>query len=1363
MSNSTKKHWQEDSDRYTFNQYVFYLIFLGLAIALLVAAYFWWLPPERAASTHLVAVTSQPGGELPAIPFQDDDYLALASTFKHVVRYSFDDAPGFDQKVGRDLVADNQETFENDSMIIWFSGVGAVVDGNPVIMVSQGNQSIPLKKVYETVAEIPIQQIALVLDCGHLLSDSDKYLGRAEDDYNDFVRLARELAPSTESGKQRLAVLFTNSIGEQPLYSTTQRRTLFGMAFEHVLESPATLDVNQLANDINVEMLKWGGQAAQECFVTGQSDPLEFDFPKLLVIDDSDPSEEGETETLEPTELATTHADALDELWKEYDIVNSRMVVGHASDFASRKWNELTLRMVRLSYANIQGQSLDERKGQLSSAIRQFDKAEVARVKATLDQYRLVADEDNPLGEKGEVIRAFLTWYGVAFRIQHYSAVFDGLSRLMPENSTLQDYRKELETLSQLTMTHASLFQTATPTADQLSDYRQAHEDLVFQESRLRGELGLLVSLSTQSLHGLEREVAVDVLLRYPFWESPPPADMEPDSPASTFPTRADVRLQLKGNKPDVRKRINLAARSTAAKDRVQWYRRLSDLFGPPIRQTEDLRMLQPFAFRFPVKDLDFRLLVVQAKTLMTRVVATNKADLTSGAGVVIERDTFAEGGTVLDLGLAIDGTATVATRFELVQSEPFFKFAGNEQDQLTVADGKIKLSAIQDAEGDQRAVSKATLRVRVFDRDNPEKEFDSFVVKLLLPSTNQVDLTIEVGAGSTSFAQTDLPNTIRPFANRESDCLFQLKNRWHQGRTLDVALYPCRGDSQTISGKVTNVVRRATLSALERRALKPLAMKQVVLGAAQSGTETQTIDWTPAEPKEGETAPALYEGAAPLPNGMLCIIRDVANQQEWQYWIETFPLEEAVVLVEPVHDGDDLFFTLERNSKAPDGDIVVKWSFSDDQIESSLATRKTLSAGRDLIARVPVLTHVSQQLKRGTYLYVDVDDWPRKYVFRYDGSTFQMPLTLNDATITLETDADKPDAPEKILQELESQDFDRMYATRATVDQVIVMISANLPSNANAFSFDTADPDDPDCILLTGSSEALKRYYPREIQTTAFLQTKSGRIRLNSNVSDFRISIGDLGSRFEIHPSTRIGGVPKELPGSNKVVALFDQRKPKIDQVNLLTTTTIKPGSPIKIGIVASDGGVGFDWESGVDFFLSDKPMKQLPKPDARESVRMTREGFYEFTGPAEENKYFIGVRITDRVGNAAEFIDSKKSVVVQIPKKTKTQEKMETAKPLVHALTIIPKVPSSTNFDNLTNPELVIEPEAEHDPSGGPEQTFTNLKPGVTYTITGRCEIKSGILKGTELLGDKVRFTVPKNLTSETTFKRPMKFTLK
>ncbi len=369
-------------------------------------------------------------------------------------------------------------------------------------------------------------------------------------------------------------------------------------------------------------------------------------------------------------------------------------------------------------------------------------------------------------------------------------------------------------------------------------------------------------------------------------------------------------------------------------------------------------------------------------------------------------------------------------------------------------------------------------------------------------------------------------------------------------------------------------------------------------------------------------------------------------------------------------------------------------------------------------------------------FLYVDVNRWPRKYVFRYNGAAF-IEGTAKDAKFSVAMGGSDQKQPEDEFVEIDSvnSNFDRILGTRSSAKSLDVTLSLNVPYGGGNFSFTSAS----DYIDFFGDGK-FKLYYPREIKNVVQV-TESGTIIINSQVSDYQLRFNvkdDPLAIFEISPRLSLSGepsVPLPAPGRGEdrrfgVKILFDREKPVLRDVRVLTDMPVFSGEPVKIHAAASDGdGVGVEWRNGgIGIYVSQRN-GELQTPlglngPARKIIESTDDDTYVIKAPQETGTYSVGVLAKDRVGNEMTSGYRGSITVIEKPPPVPPAPVVEPTYEL--ELTVVGDFGAP-----ITEPELAIEPKIDppaRAQGGKFVYTLKGLKKGTAYTIRAKAKLTIG-----------------------------------
>ncbi len=1343
MSKTPRQHWQENNKDYTVSQYAFYLVVLGLLIAGLLIGYLILMRGPAVPVTHVVSIISQPGGELPVIPFQNEDSAALAALLENYKRYDFNDIASFDQDVIEKLKTDFAGNQDIDTVIVWLSAIGTVKNGSPVILGSEPGEAIEFDHLISQLNELKAENIILLLDCGHAYVVPDAYTDNSHD--TDFNSFADVVGSALENGTGKVNVLLNAQPGERPMYSTTRRRSLFGHALETIFsqnENPVwtSTEFEQSLDDI---CLQFGGTSTPHLNWLGSE--ASFRRPMVIPSDDDAEEEQQDPDRVEFTPDASKMAEELNKAWSAFRRTRNRLAISpEIMDPAS--WHSMTFRLIGFAADELQFSLRDVVRScqKVPLDLQDLEESLLEPVQHVAQRLNLIPDPDAEtepavILDKRMVAKSFLRVNELEQRLPHYVAMADSLSWIFPAEDAVEKLRTNTIQLVELfgdvnrPTDFSSILRASEPSLDQFDDINRASDRLMRSEDRLLKRLNFIFRNVVTQTNGFQREMAVEAVLRMPFLVAEKPHEISPEmKDEDRLWSREEMQEMLATNPINKYSRIDSSDRVSASARRIELYRETLAALGSPAENNSASLRLQTFAYRLPVTRFEVKAFVVRDRAPKIRVMANNRNALENGENY-IERET-----TVLDLGLDVDNTQ-VLVRCQLIQDDKYFSFPGSSSSEHEF-EGNPELIALQDSlENDP----ECKLSVSIVDRNNPSNEYVSFNIPIRLPSKDVIELIADVGGRASVVRRNSIGDPIRPFPNRK-DRRFELglRNQWHRKRAGTISLYACASpDTRTIIGKINRQVMQRTMLQLENKSLQEIATSKFELPAATGdATGPVKIIWrVPGEEEETPPVQADY--------GFLCVIENEGRTENWYYWIPVFPLENPVVSVLPVMDeSGSLALSVKRQQFCPrDMPVTVGWRFSDNQIKGGT---QVIGAESGEIT-IPLARNVAEQLKQGSFLYVDIDNWPRKFVFEFTGSTFAI-ATTNNAEIDVQLgQPGDAQTSETGLVGLEPANGFLRFGTASEDHTLTVTLKPNVPSVGDAFLFATA----ADHIRLFETGDAYELYYPWQISNHVSLAAKTGTLFLESRVTDYQLAFSDIGRVFEIAPVLNLDQRERTLDGPNRIQVQFDREPPRIGDVRVRNTGEIYPTQPVRISVEADDGeGVGI---ATVDVFLSDRngSLRELSgKPCAAKRVG---DGTFEIEAPEKPGKYTVGVRVADVVGNSAEEL-SENRVNFEVVQKPVVPGESKPVTPVVYRHTLIVTV---TNHSIVTQPEIVIKPEdASPERTNDGQYVFKDLNGGVQYTISAKARIASGVAKGDEL---KASLTVkfPKTATGPQTIQKSIK----
>ncbi|MEM9944415.1 MAG: hypothetical protein AAF939_22875, partial [Planctomycetota bacterium] len=235
--NKSKQHWQEDSGDYTKSQYLFYLIITAVLLGGMGWLYYVNVKPKPVASTHLVTLFSEPGGELPVVPFHSEDLAALHDLIPEAAQHDFSFTNLTKEKIQEIVDASRDGFNEVSTVMIWLSGVGGVRNEKPVILGSDPDEYRTLEELIGELQEFDTKQVILVLDCNHGYANYEVHLNDEQvSDINQFAKLAAEHFATLEG---KVSVIQYGLAAEKPIHSVVSRRSLLSVAIEKSFSAEA--------------------------------------------------------------------------------------------------------------------------------------------------------------------------------------------------------------------------------------------------------------------------------------------------------------------------------------------------------------------------------------------------------------------------------------------------------------------------------------------------------------------------------------------------------------------------------------------------------------------------------------------------------------------------------------------------------------------------------------------------------------------------------------------------------------------------------------------------------------------------------------------------------------------------------------------------------------------------------------------------------------------------------------------------------------------------------------------------------------------------------------------------------------------
>ncbi|MEM9944184.1 MAG: hypothetical protein AAF939_21690, partial [Planctomycetota bacterium] len=1075
----------------------------------------------------------------------------------------------------------------------------------------------------------------------------------------------------------------------------------------------------------------YGGTAAPNLLFHG--DPIEFPHPQVEIEEqDSD-----ESNQLFPQHPETNGFQVESEqVWNEINELDKDLaqqtssehrIYGGNLDFAD--WGKLHGQAAAFSVTHQQSSaSHSDLKKKLKLRLNRFSSRELEsqaeRIIASLDFGEKEASDSNNLNEPQkqlaivsnqirEVAQIFQDVHELRFRVQHDVAFFDSLSWILPDESQnlCSEYADDLIRLLKL-LRSEEIDWDAPPTLDDFNEIKSEHREIMKCEKDLNDHFKDICELTVPDLDAFHREMAVEIALRFPFL----PADVENEN--NPLPTRSQLCEILQTNKLNNDQRVTPSSRKKASQVRANVYQEYRKLIRSPENGNEASRLLQVAAYLMPTDSIDFETFSVADRTVIARAEITNLEELQEIGQIIERRPT--------ELGMRLQSNVPVVVRYQLYGDEIGFADESQDVRQKQVAGTELVNLVAANNATDGRSEVLNGIQVTVLNTaDLDETLIETFQIPLKLPSANEIELIVMDAEGLNKVFRHDQPvsqvessDPVFCLPNRDFTFQFGLKNLWHQSRQGTIRLYACEQSvSPSIPGKINREVQSQTRKAIDRN-LQPLAEYSFNL---KGKSDPVSIQWKVSEESQGKELE--------IKNGFFCTIEGDAIDESWEFWIPIFVLERSVARVDLVNGGGDLQLQVKREpTLSVDESVQINWHSTNDIIPPGKATLKA-GVDSDTIKVASNVSGLRSRLADGEdlFLYVDIDGWPRKYIYKFDGNRFVQPSSIAQASVELVLgDPKKPIQPVSLTQE---RGFDQVLGINQKLDNARVDIKMDAPSNR--FSFQSGE----DVIRLKESGDAGLLNYPRQVSYRAQV-AKSGGLIVSAGVRDHQLELPIVGSRFEIKPRMILDGNEVSFQGTNRVLLRVDRKDPEIEDYDIVTQK-IYPGRQVRVEIKASDpDGVGLDWDTGVEIYVSDKNARFSRALDGKPQGKFEGNQTFLLTAPKEPGNYILGVKVTDRVGNFDEDIKDNKVVMKVLPPPgSQVDSTGAPAKVFKHTLMV--ELTDAFQLD-LSNAKVTIQPEdAKAVSIGNGKFAFQNLNGGKVYSVNAQFTMSSGIAKGRVIKG--------------------------
>ena len=1385
------KSWtesQQPENQYTYGQYWFNVIAMMLIAAVLIGFAIYWAWPTAKETTRVFLVRADAKAELRAIPFQENDFVELEGAFTQdeiFVLHEFNDKDSFDLTASL-----KEQSHEQTTAIIICSAIGAVdSESHPVLRsTTSSGPGIPVKQFLEEFVEnAKCEQFIVVLDCGHDYSQPSAYLNEGNfipgDDFNEFVSAVDRLVASGDVTDKPLAVITSTDVGEIPLYSYNQRRTLFGLALQNTLGQPHAT-VADLHQSLVQYCYEHGGEAAQtpRLFTSGQSK----DLPEIASLKISRKDEDEDEEKKEDSELVTSVQDDKTEkelkqianFWAERDQVvddfkKAKLLL--PEDFDTAKW-ENSIEQITESTAMLRSSKLqslisigDFSPARNRNAVNQI----IAKFPGLLqsEEDGSLLDESNASNAnapsfsnnglvdpttKRDIAKAFLTQHRAKLRAKYYLAIFDSLSWL-DNSESLNNFEQAVKELN--SSLGNPLFSNPTVNASDVDTLRLAANEIAGKDElairRLKQLCGFLGG-NSDNRHGCTREMAIVALLDSPLIES------GSTNPEATPQIHERLGL-MKALEKDVsgvgEQRITSDIRKTSSSRRHDLYASFQN-FHLPLNDKEkdslvNSRIHDSIAYYLTVGRsylLDLNV------TPLKRVFNISLKDREN----LIKMKQVDMNATVIDLGLALNSGDLDGQKVNLVcelKSESPFEIIGGTKVGNTVhlkdSDGKIQIRATKNA-AEAETGSKQVLKVRVenkyreisFTRNELE---DSIDIPLALPGENRVELSIAMSGKPIRGS------VLRPWPNRNESVEFSIRNFFHKERTLQATLYACKSipEHSIMPGNIDEKVKAESIRDLGSL-LAVAQSSPIKLGKGVPGTpsEPEVISWSPAEPNPNLK---LLGSDKPVVQGLLCRVVDITAETPSvveDIWISIFPdtrdfAEKTLVLK---RDKVKLGFAKKDFFKGKPAKL--RFWLGNKDVSGPISIEPQIDSAEDRVV-VDEWESTIQKFKSNVpLLHIDVDGWPRRHTYVFENGQFQdVSSDSRYRSIEFIVPPSKPDAPGIKFKKIGTNDSNVKFAYGYKQKTGSPFVDGVLKVNCdivNQFRF----PSSKDYFEVKYANDRPERYFfPRNIESfMAVDPANPKRFSLRTAVSDFTQRKELEIESYKVDPTAFVidGGKPEKLDGRDVTQIIFDDVGPSRPEVEIVTLSKkIVPGKQVVFSVGnVKDVGVGVI--SGITTSKISAAILQpsAPKEKPIGFQKLVGSNNLVFVAPEQLGSYELKIYISDRIGNKSQAGTARFNVYAK-PKvvKKKAPEKKKivaTPKPVTHVLKVVVQVASSP-LEAGQEPDLKIEPAegVSVNRKSGDTFEFTGLKAGQEYVVSGTFKLTTGF--GVETKGKTSPWKIP------------------
>lgn len=555
----------------------------------------------------------------------------------------------------------------------------------------------------------------------------------------------------------------------------------------------------------------------------------------------------------------------------------------------------------------------------------------------------------------------------------------------------------------------------------------------------------------------------------------------------------------------------------------------------------------------------------------------------------------------------------------------------------------RFKVRAAREAASDADAAATITLAYKVTGAADLEGE--ARVTTFLLPRRGELKLTVSGAKGTyrESPGKKGRRVLLTPFPKGETDYQLIVENPTHRKRSVEyrIMALPSRdARERRLWDWPWDAAGEMPAKSFE------LASGKLVFEAGMASLAIPSpFDAPPAAPaanaqgdgKEAPMPPAAANETAPVDakmifeDGLVCMVRDTAGGSAERAWILIRPrhprdylLQEPLCSYDPEDERIKLKVRLADPTLLPQTGSVTKLSLeqghtSDDGIPSKLLHTALFGTATTSDPSADLFVHVVSGEKKHVLVALDVDDYPRTYVFRVDCSP-------------------APDNAKWLANYSNLQIVEPIAGTVLKGDEPLrIVLRADAPTVG---SFDS--PYQVKVFLKHAEGESEVHYFRGDrLSTTNILKSdQPGTYRISVRTEDLNLSVPLAGlENNEIHVTAvmlqgeNIVSTEDEGPLLRRSRILVDNQPPKVRiEDDTSQAWEVYQGDPLEVRVSTSDDTSGVE---KVEWDLNQDPAGQIKEPKLA-NPRDESHRVWDLLIPTAELKpgsYTFYVQATDRV----------------------------------------------------------------------------------------------------------------------------------